>query len=328
MKTERAASSRDPGKRDAGGEERYPAGRLGTEAMLGRRPGPLQSCLYQGIVRHRRRATAAHQFRYRLFLVYLDLSEVDALMAKPGLWSARWPAAARFARADYLGDPSRPLAECVRDLVEERQGWRPVGPIRLLTNLRYFGFQMNPVSLYYCFDAAGEHLVALVADVSNTPWNERHAYVLDLRDQAGARRLSAEHGKVFHVSPFLQMDLVYHWQLSQPGKDLMVHIDTRQHGKRPFDATLVMQRLPWTGWQKLRVLVRFPWMTAQIFAGIYWQAFRLWLKRVPYVPHPKSGSSPPALERTGNSQTVRPTPRASGTDQKRLRLTPHRFDSK
>jgi DUF1365 family protein len=160
-------------------------------------------------------------------MVQLDLSETESLFGKPGLWSTRWPAIARFKREDHLGDPERPLAECVRELVTARLGWRPSGPIRLLTQFRYFGFSMNPVSVYYCFAAGGESLEAVVAEVNNTPWNERHFYVLDVRDQAGARLLSAAHAKDFHVSPFFAMDMDYRWRLSVPSERLLIHIQSR-----------------------------------------------------------------------------------------------------
>ena len=136
------------------------------------------SCLYEGSVRHRRHGTPRDELHYRMFMVYLDLDELPECFDGRLLWSARRPALAWFRRADHLGDPRTPLAEAVRELVAERTGTRPEGPIRLLTHLRYFGHCFNPVSFYYCYDATGEQLSAVVAHVTNTPWGERHSYVL------------------------------------------------------------------------------------------------------------------------------------------------------
>jgi DUF1365 family protein len=243
----------------------------------------VNSCVYQGTIRHRRRTPVPHEFRYRLFMLYLDLEELPQVFARRWLWSTRRPALAWFRRADYLGDPAVPLDRAVRDLVAERTGIRPAGPIRLLTHLRYFGYIQNPVSFYYCFDPAGIRVETIVAEITNTPWGERYAYVLPAEPGQEHRvRLT----KSFHVSPFMPMDLAYDWRFSTPGRRLAVHMENLARGERMFDATLALRRKPLTGPVLAAALCRHPWMTASVVAGIYWQALCLWLKGVPIHPHP------------------------------------------
>jgi uncharacterized protein len=244
------------------------------------------SCLYEGWVRHRRRGAVTHAFRYPLFMCYLDLTELDAVFQGRWLWSARRAALARFHRADHLGDPSVPLDTAVRDLVGRETGRRPEGPIRLLTHLRYFGYVFNPVSFYYCFHSDGHRVETIVADVSNTPWGERHQYVLPSRAGAGVHRFARRKG--FHVSPFMPMDVDYDWRFSTPGPSMAVHMISRRDGEPIFDATLSLSRRPITTGSLARVLVRYPAKTTSVVAGIYWQALRLWLKGAPFHPHPQS----------------------------------------
>jgi DUF1365 family protein len=151
---------------------------------------------------------------------------------------------------------------------------------------------MNPVSFFYCYDAAHNAVDAVVAEVSNTPWGERHCYVLDTREQLSTSRPFCRLSRIpkeFHVSPFMSMDTEYAWRLSMPGELLFVGIENWSRRRRVFDAQLAMRRVPMTTWQLARVLLRYPVMTAAVYVRIYWQAYRLWRKRAPYFPHPATG---------------------------------------
>jgi uncharacterized protein len=234
------------------------------------------SAIYEGSVRHRRFAERPHEFEYRLALAYIDLDELPALPLLRGKL-------VRFERSDYLGDPSTPLDEAVRALVEERTGNRPGGPIRLLTQLRSFGHCFNPVSFYYCFDEAGEHMRAVVAEVTNTPWGERHAYVVE---RTGAGILKGDSEKALHVSPFMDMDHRYDWRVADPGATLSVHIESVRGGVRAFDATLSMRRRVLSRRTLAGITARYPAATARVLALIYARALRLKLKGVRVRPHP------------------------------------------
>ncbi|MDP9084520.1 MAG: DUF1365 domain-containing protein, partial [Pseudomonadota bacterium] len=183
----------------------------------------MNSRIYKGWVRHRRAAPRPHRFRYRMFMLYIDLAELPHLFARTPFWSSNRPAPAWFNRRDYLGPPDVPLEQAVCDLVESRTGARPTGPIRLLTHLRYFGYCMNPVSFYYCFGRAGDAVETIVAEITNTPWGERHQYVLPVEAAAdGIKRF--EFDKDFHVSPFMPLDMRYRWCFSTPARHLIVNM--------------------------------------------------------------------------------------------------------
>lgn len=251
----------------------------------------IQSCLYEGRVRHSRLATVRHAFEYRLYFAYLDLSEVETLFGRHGFWSTRRPAFAELRRSDHFGDPDIPLDSAVRELIHERSGRHAPGPIRLLTNFRLFGYLMNPVSFYYCFDEHDERVEFVVAEVTNTPWRERHCYVLDLGNQEDSTTLRSDHRKELHVSPFLEMDMEYRWRLTAPGERLQIRIENFRSGQKLFDAHLALRRVPMTRGSLARMALRYPFLTIQIALQIYWQAFRLWWQGVPFVPHPRTSES-------------------------------------
>ena len=251
------------------------------------------SAVYVGWVRHRRFEPVEHSFRYRFFLMYLDLAELPEVLDPYPLYSARRAAPARFRREDFMGDPVRPLDDCARDAVEAETGLRPAGPVRLLTGLRYLGHSFNPVSFYYCFDQAGERVEAVVADVENIPWGERRAYVL-ARGKSTGRILRDELDKTLHVSPLMGMDQTYAFRATEPGQRLAVHIESRPRAGaqgKSFDATLSLRRRELSRPLTSRLLARYPAMSLQVVAKIYAQSLRLKLKGARYFPHPE-GSRP------------------------------------
>ncbi|MBN1126702.1 MAG: DUF1365 domain-containing protein [Sedimentisphaerales bacterium] len=252
----------------------------------------MHSAIYEGQVRHRRFGKVQNHFEYRLFMMYLDLGELEAVFHRRWLWSIdRWNLAC-FRRSDHLGDPGISLDCAVRKLIRDRTGVEPSGPIRLLTHLRYIGHCFNPVSFYYCFNKVDSCVETIVAEINNTPWHQRHCHVLtedtnEDRDPWKQYRFK----KDFHVSPFMDMDLDYQWRFLQPCERIQVHMQNIDHGTKLFDATLSLRRTEITGPALVRLLLRYPAMTVQVVTHIYWQALRLWLKGATFYTHPDKKSA-------------------------------------
>ncbi len=242
----------------------------------------MNSAIFEGWVRHRRLTPVEHAFRYRLFMMYLDLAELDEVFRGRWLWSTRGRALARFRRSDHFGDPGETLDESVRRRVAEHTGRRPQGPIRLLTHLSYFGYCFNPVSFFYCYDARGDRVETIIAEVNNTPWGERHLYVLD-----GGEGQEFTPRKAMHVSPFMPMDVEYRWRFRAPGERLGVHMGLSRGSESVFTAMLSLRRTEISGRSLARVLAGYPLMTIKVVAAIHWQALKLWLKGAPVHDHPE-----------------------------------------
>ena len=248
----------------------------------------MRSALYCGRVGHRRIGGVEHAFEYGHFLLALDLAEVGEVFRGRWLWSAESANVVSFRRADCLGaSGGLPLDVAVRERVREELGRAPEGRVVLLTQPRFLGYVFNPVSFYYCFDAQ-DRLDAIVAEITNTPWGERHSYVLDARGGEGAR---ARFAKRFHVSPFQDMGQEYAWHFSELGDELGVHMTNYESGRAVFEARLSMRRRALDGAGLARALCLCPGFSARSMAAIYWQALRLKLKGAPFFDHPRTRSA-------------------------------------
>ena len=244
----------------------------------------MNSALYRGWVSHRRLLPRVHGFRYRMGMLYLDLAEQSQVLGLSWLAGhSRWAAFA-FRETDYLPLFTRQgitLSDAVRQRVEQALGHAPQGRICLLTQPRSWGLSFNPISLFYCFESDGS-LAAILCEVSNTPWRERYHYVLPTHATGESCHRVA---KSFHVSPFLPRDLEYRMRFSAPDQKLHVTMQDWQGEQKIFEAGLGLERIELTRQSLHRHLLDFPWMTGKTLLGIYWQALRLLLKRLPLFSH-------------------------------------------
>jgi DUF1365 family protein len=271
-------------------------------------PGVAAVCT--GTVFHRRAVPQVHEFRNPVGYVWLDPDRPGDLCAAHPWWSATRPAPARFRRRDYGSTPSGSLADAARDDVATVLDHRPTGDVRMLTQIRRWGWLFNPITVYVVWNArtdsadsdadrafddlvfddladpSGEP-VGVVLEVTNTPWKERHRYPVALRRDGDWFVGSAD--KQLHVSPFLDESHRYDIRLRGQTERVELAIDVVPDGAdAPIVATaLDVSRRPATRHELSAALRRPLAATHRVSFGIHLQAVRLWLKRVPFVVHPR-----------------------------------------
>jgi len=247
----------------------------------------VRSALYRGRVQHVRQSPVEHRFAYGHTLLALDLDELEQVFAGLPCAALERPHLISFRRRDYLGERDVPLADAVRARAREDCPELRDGPIALLTQPRLLGLAFNPVSFYFLYEPDGVGLQAIVAEITNTPWNERHAYVLPVAQaERRGERLRFRFDKQFHVSPFMEMDVTYDWEFSAPGETLAVGMTCLRAGRALFHAQLDMRRQPLTAGNLMRAALAQPGLSFAVLAGIYSQALRLRLKGAPFHMHP------------------------------------------
>jgi uncharacterized protein len=242
----------------------------------------MESSLYIGAITHRRYIPKKHGFSYPFFMYFLNLDEIEQIPSIGRLFSVKRWAFNRFFRPDYYGDPSKPLHIAIKERMEGLTGEKVTGPVYGLMNMRTLGLYFSPVNFYYGFDE-NLNFTHFLAEVSNIPWNERYQYGHFVKNGG----YSPTEKKKFKVSPFNPVDQVYTWSIQPPEKKIAVKLSVNDERGLVFEASLDLKREPLSKKSLQRQLLRKPVMTASIIAGIYWQALRLYLKKIPYIPYEK-----------------------------------------
>lgn len=248
-----------------------------------------KSGIYKGWVGHRRFSPKKHSFKYEMFLLAIDLDELPHL-SKIGPWfKSNKFAPLSLKASDYLSHQAQLSKQHVWEKIQSLGAKQEPARVMFIGQLRCFGLYFSPINLYYCFDE-NDALLSMLAEVSNTPWNERHYYLIPVNQQDeknSSQKMISE--KAFHVSPFMDLNMQYQWLIKKPAEQLKLHIQNNHltSGEKLFDANLTMQRMDFTNQNLRRCLADIPMMTLKTLWGIYWQAMKLFIKGVPYVAHAK-----------------------------------------
>jgi len=237
--------------------------------------------VYLGDVKHRRFAVKEHRFSYPLYMMWVDLNNLQQLNGVHKHLGTSGLKALKFNEADYFKNISDlyqlPIIERAHEQLAALGVNETFTHVYMLGQLRCFGVYFSPVNFYF-FGNNDTRFKYMIAEVSNTPWNERHYYLVPLEKKVNFK-------KVFSVSPFMNLDMNYHWHVKQLPDKTLIHIENKQNEELLFDATLRLKRKELTSEELSKLFKRFPAMTWSIFKGIYYQALKLFIKRVPFLGH-------------------------------------------
>ena len=246
------------------------------------------SAFYEGVTWHERHVPFHRRFSAKMWLAYFDVDEIPQIDDELKLLSTRRFRPLQFRRKDYFDHPEQHLGDAVRNYILDHTGEHIDGKVFLLSQLRTWGWCFNPLSLYYCFDAAGE-LRWIIAEVTNTPWKERTTYLLPVRD-GGV--LDYEEDKQMHVSPLWPMSQRYRFNLTSPAEKISVRIENiATEGPNAGDvvhaAGLELKRVALNDRNLLSLLVRRAALTHRVTLGIHRHAALIKMRGATFYSHPK-----------------------------------------
>ena len=243
------------------------------------------AALYWGKVMHARWRPVEHRFTYRVMSLLIDLDRLDDARRQSWLFGVNRAAPFSFHERDHGDGKAACLSQYARGLAAERGIDLSCGRVLLLCYPRVMGYVFNPLSIYFCFGASGD-LALLIYEVRNT-FGEVHSYVVPVQEAPPGCAIRQNQAKQFYVSPFMEMGTHYRFSISPPGQDVTVRIVQTGEQGAMFAAAFCGRRRALNSRTLLAALVRLPFLTFKVIAAIHWEAMRLWLKGVPYLPRLK-----------------------------------------
>tara|TARA_R110000787_G_scaffold15088_39_gene46595 strand:- start:4498 stop:5286 length:789 start_codon:yes stop_codon:yes gene_type:complete len=248
------------------------------------------ACLYAAQVGHRRLVAPFYAFKYQVFYLLLDIDHIAQSAASARFFSHNRFNLLSFHDRDHGAETQGGLRDWAEGLMQQSGIEPDGGRIRLLVMPRLLGYAFNPISLWYCEGRDGS-LRAVIAEVRNT-FKEKHSYLLASAGAPIAYETALEKEKCFHVSPFFDLNGRYRFELGEPSQQLRVHIHETRDGVPILDASLTGQRRPLRDRVIVWQVLKMPFMTLKVVAGIHWEALKIWLRGGKFHSKPE----PPAHE--------------------------------
>lgn len=246
----------------------------------------LESGVYQGVVSHKRFSPKFHSFSYKVSMIGLVLDELDDIKNQNILLGTQWFNPVRFYEKDYLKNEPGTLKQRITNKVKQLGGDWDGTKVLMIAQCRCLGIYFSPINFYYCFDKSNTCCLML-AEVSNTPWNQRYYYLVNMEPKTQESVKITK--KAFHVSPFMALDMNYHWHVTTPGNKANVNIKNYDLSNKHkiFEANMILEKQLLSSLPIIKSWVSLPFTVIKIVTLIYWQAAKIFIKRIPFVNYQK-----------------------------------------